>query len=134
MQEIRSSNPPVVTGFVIQINLEHDTITVKNSSPMAFPVGFLMFLHFSVLVRSWWFFMESICKSVLLMLGATLFLLYISDLPDLAICDTAIYADDTTLYFKIGLRICGFARVGFWAWIWQTRHYVLEKEVASNTN
>ena len=48
-----------------------------------------------------------------LMLGATLFLLYISDLPDLAICDTAIYADDTTLYFKIGLRICGFARVGF---------------------
>ena len=68
MQEIRSSNPPVVTGFVIQINLEHDTITVKNSSPRAFPVGFLMFLHFSVLDRSWWFFMESICKSVLLML------------------------------------------------------------------
>ena len=31
-------------------------------------------------------------------LGATLFLLYINDLPDDVICDIAIYADDTTLY------------------------------------
>ena len=30
-------------------------------------------------------------------LGATLFLLYINDVPDGAICDIAIYADDTTL-------------------------------------
>ena len=30
----------------------------------------------------------------------TLFLLYINDLPDDAICDIAIYADDTTLYYK----------------------------------
>ena len=30
-------------------------------------------------------------------LGRTLFLLYINDLPDSAICDVAIYADDTTL-------------------------------------
>ena len=29
-------------------------------------------------------------------LGLTLFLLYIDDLPSDAICDTAIYADDTT--------------------------------------
>ena len=31
-------------------------------------------------------------------LGPTIFLLYINDLPDDAICDIAIYADDTTLY------------------------------------
>ena len=30
----------------------------------------------------------------------TLFLLYINDLPDDAICDIAIYADDTTVYSK----------------------------------
>ena len=33
-------------------------------------------------------------------LGPTLFLLYIIDLPDDVICDIAIYADDTTLYSK----------------------------------
>ena len=33
-------------------------------------------------------------------LGLTLFLLYINDLPDNVICDIAIYADDTTLYSK----------------------------------
>ena len=33
------------------------------------------------------------------MLGPTLFLLYINDLPDV-ICNIAIYADDTTLYSK----------------------------------
>ena len=32
-------------------------------------------------------------------LGPTLFLLYINDLPDV-ICDIAIYADDTTLYSR----------------------------------
>ena len=31
-------------------------------------------------------------------LGPTLFLLYITDLPDNVICNIAIYADDTTLY------------------------------------
>ena len=31
-------------------------------------------------------------------LGPTVFLLYINDLPDDVICDIAIYADDTTLY------------------------------------
>ena len=33
-------------------------------------------------------------------IGPTLFLLYINDLPDDVICDIAIYADDTTLYSK----------------------------------
>ena len=33
-------------------------------------------------------------------LGPTLFLLYINDLPDNVICDIAICADDTTLYSK----------------------------------
>ena len=33
-------------------------------------------------------------------LGSTLFLLYIDDLPNDVICDIAIYADDTTLYSK----------------------------------
>ena len=32
--------------------------------------------------------------------GLTLFLLNINDLPDDAICNIAIYADDTTLYSK----------------------------------
>ena len=33
-------------------------------------------------------------------LGPTLFLLYVNDLPDNVICNIAIYADDTTLYYK----------------------------------
>ena len=33
-------------------------------------------------------------------LGPTLFLLYINDLPNDAICDVAIYVDGTTLYSK----------------------------------
>ena len=33
-------------------------------------------------------------------LGPTLFLLYINDLPEDVICDIAIYADDNTLYSK----------------------------------
>ena len=35
-------------------------------------------------------------------LGPTLFLLYINDLPDDVVCNIAIYADDTTLYCKFG--------------------------------
>ena len=34
------------------------------------------------------------------LLGCTLFLLYVNDLPDDAICNIGIYVDDTTLYYK----------------------------------
>ena len=37
-------------------------------------------------------------------LGPAIFLLYINYLPDDVICDNAIYADDTTLYYPL-LRI-----------------------------
>ena len=33
-------------------------------------------------------------------LGATLFPLYVNDLPDVVICKIAIFADDTTIYSK----------------------------------
>ena len=33
-------------------------------------------------------------------IGPTLFVLYINDLPDDVICNIAIHADDTTLYSK----------------------------------
>ena len=45
-------------------------------------------------------------------LGPTLFLLHINDIPDNVICDIAIYADDTTRYFK-----CDQASD-----LWQYRH------------
>ena len=61
-------------------------------------------------------------------LGPPLFLLYINDLPDDVICDTAIDANDTTLYSKcdqasdlwqrleltseLNLIHCGLARRG----------------------
>ena len=34
------------------------------------------------------------------LIGPTLFLLYINDLPDDVVCSISIYADDTTLYSK----------------------------------
>ena len=37
-------------------------------------------------------------------LGPTLFLLYINDIPDDVICNIAIYADDSTLYSKCELE------------------------------
>ena len=40
--------------------------------------------------------------------GPKLFLVYINDLPDVAMSNIAIYADDTTLYSKwIRHLICG---------------------------
>ena len=41
-------------------------------------------------------------------LGATLFLLYINDLPDDVICNIAIYADDTNLFLSVNRYLfCG---------------------------
>ena len=47
--------------------------------------------------------------------GPTLFLLYINDLPDNVICNTAIFADDTTFYSKRDLTFWSVAitRTGF---------------------
>ena len=39
-------------------------------------------------------------------LGPTLFLLYVNDLPVDVICDIAIYADDTTLYSSVIKHLC----------------------------
>ena len=56
-------------------------------------------------------------------LGPTLFLLYINDLPDGVICDIAIYGDDTTLYSKCDQASVPITRIGFWSWIWSMRHW-----------
>ena len=60
----------------------------------------LLFL-FTVMDGVEWLWMASLHKNIQVpILGPTLFLLYINDLPDDIICDVAIYADDTTLYSK----------------------------------
>ena len=46
-------------------------------------------------------------------LGPTLFVLYINDLPDDVICDIAIYADDATLYSKCDQASDLWQQLGF---------------------
>ena len=46
--------------------------------------------------------------------GPALFLLYISDLPDDAICNIAIYTDDTTHYSKCDLAFWALSKHFCW--------------------
>ena len=80
-----------------------------NLSLTEFQVIYLaLFLLFSVIDGFEWFWMEGLHKNIQLMMeflkGPFLvlhfLLLYINDLPDVVICNIAIYADDTTLYSK----------------------------------
>ena len=82
-----------------------------NLGLMEFEVGYLiLFLLFSAIGVFKYFKMGSLYKNIQLMLeflkgpffflSGTLFLLFINDLPDDAIYNIAIYADDTTLYSK----------------------------------
>ena len=64
-------------------------------------------------------------------LGPTLFLLFINDLPDDGISNIAIYADDTILLqMWSGISSVATNKIGFWTWIWTTRHCRLGQEVA----
>ena len=80
-----------------------------NLSLTEFQVRYLaLFLLFSVIGGFGSFWMGNLHNNIQLMLvflkglivGPTLFLLYINDLHDDVICNIAIYADDTTLYSK----------------------------------
>ena len=65
-------------------------------------------------------------------LGPTLFLLYINDLPGNVICNVAICADDTTVYSKCdpASDLWQTTRIGFWTWVWSMGHGGLGLEMA----
>ena len=78
-----------------------------NLGLMGFQVRYLaLFLLFPEIGDFGWSWMGGLHNDIHVgvsqgsILGPTLFLLYINDLPDGAICNVAIYADDTTLYSK----------------------------------
>ena len=90
--------PRHLTGFCM-------VVLITNVSLMDLVRYFALFLLFSVIVGFKWFWMWNVRKNIQLILdflqshilGPTLFLLYINDLPYDVICDIAIYTDDTTL-------------------------------------
>ena len=78
-----------------------------NLRLMEFQVRYSALFLLSLVIDDFeWFWMESLHINIQLMLvflkapGPTLFLIYIKDLPDDAICNIAIYCYDTTLYSK----------------------------------
>ena len=81
-----------------------------NLSLMEFQVRYFALLHlFSVIDGFEWRLLDGNSSQQYpvnagvpqgFILGPTLFLLYINDLPDDVICNIAIYADDATLYSK----------------------------------
>ena len=84
-------HPRLLTGFGMLVYLTNLYLIESQVRYLA------LFLLFLVTDSFKWFWMESLHKNIH---GHTLFLLYINDLPDDIICNTAIYADDTTLCSK----------------------------------
>ena len=85
-----------MTGFGV-------LVFFTNLSLMEFQVSYwVLLLHFSVIEGFEWFWMKYPVNAGVSqgsILGPTLFLLYINDLPNDVICNIGIYAD-TTLYSK----------------------------------
>ena len=84
-------------------------VIFTNLSDMKFQVRYLaLFLLFSVVDGFEWYWMGSLLKNIQLMLellNAPFLVLqfsylYINDFSDNVICDIAIYADNTNLYYK----------------------------------
>ena len=104
-------------------------VCFTNLSRMEFRVRYLaLFRLFSVMDGFEWFWKRSFHKYIQLMLKhlkapflvqhLSYYIIDINDLPDNAICNIAIYADDTNQ----AIWFVATTRIGFWTWIWSTRH------------
>ena len=64
-------------------------------------------------------------------IGPTIFLLYINELPDDVICDITVYADDTTVYSMCDQTSDLWQQLKLAStWIWSARHCGLGQVVA----